>query len=204
VYLSTPYPTYFASPCSGPAPTYALPTNLSPISLPHVTKLRYCRGLLAGSRAEVVGAMEIQRRPVSIETINKGVYLDHWVVTGRPLRFAIVRRGLRPGHAIILWTLRIPQGVFASISTLSFVFHVRVRFCAGGVPPSFHPTYPIPNRTTRHPSRPNTRIHGQRVFDRFTGANGKAQVIERIEVIGEDTTIAPVRRPAHPSGHSRL
>jgi len=120
-------------------------TNLSPISLPHVTKLRYCRGLLAGSRAEVVGAMEIQRRPVSIETINKGVYLDHWVVTGRPLRFAIVRRGLRPGHAIILWTLRIPQGVFASISTLSFVFHVRVRFCAGGVPPSFHLTYRIPN-----------------------------------------------------------
>ena len=89
-------------------------------------------------------------------------------------------------------------------SGLSFVFHVRVRFCAGGVPPSFHPTYPIPNRTTRHPSRPNTRIHGQRVFDRFTGANGKAQVIERIEVIGEDTTIAPVRRPAHPSGRSRL
>ena len=34
-------------------------TNLSPISLPHVTKLRYCRGLLAGSRAEVVGVMEI-------------------------------------------------------------------------------------------------------------------------------------------------
>ena len=100
------------------------------------------------------------------------------------------------GHAIILWTLRIPQGVFASISTLSFVFHVRVRFCAGGVPPSFHLTYPIPNRTTRRLSRPTTRIHSpalERVFDRFTAANGKARVIERMDELGR----------AQPLGRSR-
>jgi hypothetical protein len=74
-------------------------SNLSRISLPHprpdqthVNKLRYCRGLLAGLRAEVVGVMEIHRRPVIIETINKRVYLDHWVATGRPLRFTVIRR----------------------------------------------------------------------------------------------------------------
>ena len=88
MYLSTPYvPNILRISLLGPS-TNLRPThsNLTRISLPHslpdqihVNKLRYCRGLLAGSRAEVVGVMEIQRRPVIIETINKRVYLDHWV-----------------------------------------------------------------------------------------------------------------------------